>query len=149
MELEAWVRNLAVYSSAGAELRIYGWSSRTGFLGLGGPGWAEFLAPPLGPVAIHNTFSGVVGASGARIGSAAQNCGQGGQGFTLTVQGPTSEALHLQCFLASAGGSVTIDLGNGSVSPGLTSQLQVSSVGATASVTINGESVSVGVAKAP
>jgi hypothetical protein len=149
VELEVWIRNLLVFSSAGSELRIYGWSSHTGAFGLGGSGWAEFLVPPPGPVAIHNTFSGVVGASGAAIGTAVQNCGQGGQGFTPGLQGPTSQALRLQCYLWSAGAAVKIDLGSGSVSPTTIPQLEVKSVGATATVTINGETVSVGVAKTP
>lgn len=149
VELEVWTRNLEIFSSAGSVLRIYGWSPHTGFLGLGGPGWAEFLVPPPGPAVMHNTFGGLVGASGANIGSAVQTCGQGGEGFTPGLQGPTSEALRLQCFVWSAGASVKIDLGSGSVSPGTVSQLTVQSVSATAAVTINGESISVGVAKTP
>ena len=148
VELEAWIRSLGFYSSAGSELRVYAWSMHSGFLGLGGPGWAEFALPPQGPIAIHNTFTGIVSASGTRIGSKVQNCGQG-QGFTLAVQGPTSGAVRLQCFLWSAGASVNINLDTGSLSPGAPPpQLQVGSVGSTGSVTINGESVSVGLAKA-
>jgi hypothetical protein len=154
VELEVWIRNLLVYSSAGSELRFYGWSSHTGFLGLGGPGWAEFLVPP-GPVSMHNTFSGVVGASGSNIGNAVQACGQGGQGL-VQIQGAFTMAVRDQCFLGSAGFSVKVDAGanNGlpnpaSASPGTVPQLTVQSVAATATVTINGESVSVGIAKIP
>ena len=48
VELEVWIRNLLVYSSAGS-----GCVCTAGFahgpFGLGGPGWAEFLMPQVSP----------------------------------------------------------------------------------------------------
>ena len=74
----------------------------------------------------------------------------------MQIQGPFTRAVRDQCFLWSAGASVNVDasansgLPNpGSASPGTAPQLTVQSVGATATVTINGESVSVGIAKMP
>jgi hypothetical protein len=104
---------------------------------------------------MHNTFSDAVGPSGSHIGNAVQTCGQGGQGL-VQIQGPFTSAVRDQCFLWSAGASVKVNAGTnsglpdlGSASPGTVPQLTVQSVAATATVTINGESVPVGIAKTP
>jgi hypothetical protein len=153
VELEVWIRNLLVYSSAGSELRFYGWSAHTGVFGLGGPGWAEFLVPPSGPVSMHNAFGSVVAPSGSSVANAVQTCGQGGQGL---VEIALLSAIRYQCFLWSAGASVSLDAGAnnglpnvGTASPGTLPQLTVQSVRANATVSVNGESVSVGLAKIP